>query len=484
LRWPETVRAVLKWPGSSDGMYSTPDGESTLSRREREVAALVAKGLTNREIAERLFISERTVDGHLEHIRQKLGVSSRASVAAWFVAQAQSPGVDAAPAAAAPRVRLPTDWLRTDRLHWRVLRVAVPALVAAVLAVSWLGYARWANFRASTGPSMTTVTGISKPGSFEGGDTGDFGPATAAELYHPLGVAAGVDGSVYIADSYNFAIRKVDPHGTITTVAGGGSDTLTDGAFSTLVSIPEPAAVAVSSHGDVYFAGDAFVARLDPSSILHVLLGPTASQPLADVTGLAVASDGTLYIADRATDTVRRLTTDGSLSTYAGTGQPGFSNDGGSAAGAQLNSPVGLALDAKGNLYIADQGNNRIRKVDAATGTISTVAGSSDLYAYGGDGGLAVRAHLSLPAAVAVDASDQLYIADTGNNRIRRISRDGRIDTIAGTGAAGYKGDGGPAIAAQLYGPCSLSIASPGILYVADTANNRVRQVRLPRGST
>lgn len=450
-------------------------GSSGLTRREREVAALVAEGLTNREIADRLFISERTADGHLEHIREKLAVRSRAQIAAWYSTQ-EADGQRGTPApVAAPR--------RGARRPLVAAGAAAAVALAAATVLVWFGFAHWSSSPGPAGPTMTTFTGVSRPGSFVGGGTGDFGPAAAAQLYHPLGLAVAPDRTVYIADSLNFAIRKVDPAGTITTVAGGGRGMLAEGALGPSVLLPEANAVAVGSNGDVYVAAGPFVVRLDAGLVVHVLLGPTSPHPLADVTGLAVAPGGALYVADRAGHAVLRLATNGSLTPYAGTGQPGFSGDGGAAAGAQLDFPTGLALDPNGDLYIADQGNNRIRRVDAATGVIRTVAGSSDLYAYGGDGGPAVRAELSLPAAVAVDAAHRIYIADTGNNRVRLVFRNGRIDTIAGTGAAGFGGDGGPATAGRLFGPSGLALAPSHALYVADSANNRVRRIALPAES-
>jgi DNA-binding CsgD family transcriptional regulator/sugar lactone lactonase YvrE len=463
--------------GNSGVVQGSPDGGPSLTRREQEVAALVAEGLTNRQIADRLFISERTADRHLEHIRQKLGVSSRASVAAWFVDHARQPLAAETVLPAGTRAGRGASRLGPRGRRARVMAATTMA-IAVVLVAGVASYLRWANSAPSAGAVVTTVAGLSPVGRFEGGDTGDFGPASAAQLYHPLGIATGPNGTLYIADSLNNVVRKVDPGGTITTVAGGGQSPLVDRAIGTSVQLPAVAAVAVGPHGWLYLAGGPFVMRLDADLLLHILLGPATPEPLTDVTGLASGPDGSLYIADQGGHMVRKLASDGSLLTYAGTGQPGFYGDGGAAAGAQLNFPAGLALDSAGNLYIADEGNNRIRRVDALTAVIITVAGSSGAYAYGGDGGPAVRAKLSLPRAVVIGGDGRIYIADTGNNRVRLVTPEGVISTVAGTGLEGFRGDGGRAAEAEFSGPAGLAVASSGDLYVADSANNRIRELR------
>lgn len=451
-------------------------GKPSLTRREREVAALVAEGLTNREIAQRLFISERTADGHLEHIREKLGVSSRAQIAAWFIELSKTRLAPALPPLAEPAAIAQAGAIARRPLQ------PVRALIAAILGLLLFGVAAvvYVNVRHRaqlTGPLITTFAGNSPVGDYSVHYSGDFGRAIDAQLSHPYGVAVGQDG-VYIADTFNRSIRRVDHGGQITTIAGGGLAAFAEGANATSVRLPLVAGVTVAADGRVFFCSGSLIFRRDPDLTIHLVHLPAAGPPLQDVYGLAFDQKGNLYIADRAGNTVRRLTPDGSLSVYAGTGQAGFTGDGGAATGASLNSPTAVAVDTKGNLVIADQGNNRIRRVDSTTGIITTVAGSSDLSGYSGDNGPATQARLSLPSGIAV-RNGWLYIADTGNDRVRQVSPSGVITTLAGTGWSGFSGDGGPASSAGFFGPWALAIDASGDLFIADGGNNRIREIRL-----
>lgn len=457
--------------GGGLGMALKELPKPALTRREREVAALVAEGLTNREIAERLFISERTADGHLEHIREKLGVSSRAQIAAWFVEQSQ-------PAFTAVPLESPAPVARPPSRPAPLIRAAIAATVTLLLSgIVVVTYRSTIRPPAPSGPLITTFAGATALGNNEGGYSGDFGKAAAAQLAHPLGLATG-PGAVYIADTFNGSIRKVEDSGTIVTVAGGGSKAFFEGANATSITLPRLAGVAVAPDGRIFFCGGPMLFRRDLDLTIHLVHFPTSSPPLQDAYGLAIDGTGTIYIADRTGNAVRRISPEGSVSTYAGTGQAGFSGDGGAATGASLNSPTAVAIDTQGNLYIADQGNNRIRRVDSTSGIITTVAGSSDVSGFRGDNGPATGAGLSLPSGVVV-RNHWIYIADTGNGRIRQVSPAGVITTLAGTGRSGYSGDGGPASAANFFGPWSLAIDASGDLFIADTGNNRIREIRL-----
>jgi hypothetical protein len=187
-----------------------------------------------------------------------------------------------------------------------------------------------------------------------------------------------------------------------------------------------------------------------------------------------VDSAGTLYIADTTNQRVRKVTEAGVITTVAGNGTGGYSGDNGLATAAKLNYPYGVAVDSAGTLYIADRGNDRVRKV--RDGVITTVAGTGTP-GYSGDNGLATAAKLNEPWGVVVDSTGTLYIADTNNHRVRKVTGNGRITTVAGTGTGGYGGDNGPATDAQLNQPYGVGVDSTGTLYIADRGNHRVRKV-------
>ena len=320
-----------------------------------------------------------------------------------------------------------------------------------------------------------------------GGFAGDGGPAVAARLNLPYDVAVDSSGNLYITDRNNHRIRKVDSTGTITTIAGTGKDGFSgDGGPATQAQLNFPTGVAVDGEGNLYIADapNDRIRKVDSTGTITTIAGGggfgedggPATQVLLNLPyGVAVDGTGNLYIADTNSDRIRKVDSTGTITTIAGTGERGFSGDGGPATQASLNSPFGVAVDGAGNLYIADQYNNRIRRVDS-TGTITTIAGTEER-GFGGDGGPATQAPLFLPTGVAVDGAGNLYIADASNHRIRRVDSTGTITTIAGTGERRFGGDGGPAIRAQLDAPSGVAVDGAGNLYIADVGNHRIRKV-------
>jgi len=276
---------------------------------------------------------------------------------------------------------------------------------------------------------ISTVAG-NGTGSF----SGDGGAATSAEIYRPGGVAVDGAGNLYIADTGNNRIRKVTAAGIISTVAGSGASGYSgDGAAATAAKLQGPASIAVDGSGN-------------------------------------------LYIADTQNNRVRMVTAStGYISTIAGNGTGAYSGDGGAATSAELFRPFSVAVDGSGNVYIADYDNNRIREV--SSGNISTVAGNGT-YGYSGDGGAATSAGLRYPVGVAVDGAGNVYIADINNDRIRKVTAaTGYISTVAGNGTAAYAGDGAAATSAEINLPNCVAVDGAGNLYIADDNNNRIRKV-------
>jgi sugar lactone lactonase YvrE len=286
-----------------------------------------------------------------------------------------------------------------------------------------------------SGNDISQQTGIitTVAGNCIAGYSGDGGPATASLLNYPRGIAKDSIGNLYIADASNHRIRKIDKSGNISTIAGTGT-----GGFS----------------------GDG---------------GLATSAQLNSPFGASVDSSGNIYIADMSNHRVRKINSSGIISTVAGTGTAGYSGDGWLATSAKLYNPDNVAFDSVGNIYIADAYNHCVRKINAS-GIISTVAGTG-IAGFSGDGGPATSAQFNGVDSVAVDNAGNLYIADTGNNRIRKVNTAGIVSTIAGTGVGRYNGDGIPATSANLYAPFRINFDSAGNLYIADTFNSRVRKV-------
>jgi uncharacterized protein (TIGR03437 family) len=327
--------------------------------------------------------------------------------------------------------------------------------------------------------------------------SGDYGQATLAGMA-PDHLARDASGNLYFTDRASGAggarVRKVSTSGIITTIAGGGPPYAPATNLAINSSLYNPGGIAVDRAGNVYFthdnAGGPLVYKVDASGLITVVVGngnggftgdggPATSAELASgLRGLTIDSAGNLYIADTGNNRVRKVNTSGIITTVAGNGTQGFSGDGGPATLAQLKSPNALVVDAAGNLYIADTGNFRIRKVDLS-GTITTVAGngSGQFGGFSGDGGPATSAQLSAPSGVAVDGAGRIFIGDTANMVIRLVDTSGIITTVAGNRSPGYAGDGGAATSAKLDNPASMVVGPDGTVYFVDSANVRVRKL-------
>ena len=318
---------------------------------------------------------------------------------------------------------------------------------------------------------------------------GDGGLATDALLSQPSAIALNSAGSLYIADTGTQRVRQVLPTGVIQTLAGTGvADSAADNVVASTATLKSPMGVALDAAGDIVIA-DTYNQRIRQVAAdgrIHNLVGTgvggvgaegmaPAQTPLNGPSGVCIDRGGTLFVVDTFNHRVLQAAPQTLVVTAAGNGAPGDAGDGGPARLAQLNRPSACARDSAGNLFIADTLNHRIRKV-APSGTVSTVAGTGAA-GFTGDEGPAIAASISAPRGVAVDDNGDIFIADTGNHRIRQVTPDGVIHTIAGQGPAGFSGDGGPAASARMNAPGGLLLDGAGDLYFADTGNNRVRRL-------
>ena len=353
-------------------------------------------------------------------------------------------------------------------------------------------------------------TGLSEESG--GGLGGDGGPAVEARLRYPFDVAVDETGSLYIVDTWNHRIRKVDSAGIVTTVAGSGTTGESGGGFSgdggpaVEAQLRFPGGAALDGSGSLYIVDtwNHRIRKVDSAGIVTTIAGsgttgeggggfggdggPAVEARLRYPYGVTVDETGNLYIADAWNHRIRKVDSAGIVTTIAGSGTEGYGGDGGPAVWAQLSHPQGVALDGSGNLYIADAWNHRIRKVDSA-GIVTTIAGGGTPGGgrgrFGRDSGLAVRARLKYPQGMALDAAGNLYFADIGNHRIRKVDASGIMRTIAGTGGAygGFGGDGGPALQAMLFSPRGMAADKAGNLYIADIGNHRIRRLTPPPGN-
>ena len=337
---------------------------------------------------------------------------------------------------------------------------------------------------------ITTVVGTNAGGFF-----GDGLKATNAALYNPLGIEFDSKGNLYIADAYNDRVRKVGTTDLISTFAGNGSPYFSgDGGPASASGISQVTSLALDSRGNLFLADldNSRIRRIGTNGIITTYAGKSISgysgdhaaatnASLSYPIGIAMDTAGDVFVADELNDCIRKIATNGIITTVAGTNVSGFSGDGGSATNALLGGPSGVAVDAAGNIYIADAGNQRIRKVNTK-GIITTIAGNGakGIYligTYSGDGGAATNAGFSNPSAVAVDAAGNVYIADSFNYRVRKVGTNGVVTTFAGNGTRAFAGDGAAATNASVGLVFGLSVDASNNVYIADTSNNRIRQV-------
>jgi Secretion system C-terminal sorting domain len=369
------------------------------------------------------------------------------------------------------------------------------------LYVSCNSYMRKIFYHCAIGLTLATVIGWNAnaqiittiAGNVDSASSlGDGGLATAAGIQGPSAVARDAAGNLYIAEQYGNRIRKVNAAtGIVTTIAGNGTAGYSgNGGPATNASINDPMGIAVDTLGNVYFSdfNNNCVRKISTSGIITVYAGTasvsgytgdggqaTAAKLISPV-GLAYDRAGNLYIADNGNtaNCVRKVAASGIITTIAGTGTPGFGGDGGPATAALLHFPEAVTTDKYGNIFIADCNNYRIRKINTS-GIITTVAGSSS--SFSGDGGAATLAKLHHPTGIAVDTNGILFISDNDSNKIRKVYKTGIIYTLAGNDTAGYAGDGGIATAAELQQPYGVIVDDANNAYIADNFNNVVRKV-------
>ena len=334
------------------------------------------------------------------------------------------------------------------------------------------------------GQIITTIAGNGVAGYY-----GDGIAATNAELYRPAGIV--IDGSknVYIADQANHRVRKISAAGIITTIAGTGiaSDN-GDGGPATAAQLNHPDGVAVDAAGNVYIAdaGSNRIRKINTSGIIYTIAGNGSSGYTGDggdatsaqlrfPTGVAVDLSGNVYIADCNNNCIRMVESSGIITTIAGTGMLGSTGDGGPATAAELIRPVSILLDNSNNIYFSE--NSKVRKINAIGKTVSTIAGTDSL-GFNGDGIAATNAKLFHPYGLAMDGVNNIYIADGFNNRIRKVDASGMITTIAGNESAGYGGDGGIATLATINNPFGIVVDSDRSIYFSDFYNDRIRRIQ------
>lgn len=324
--------------------------------------------------------------------------------------------------------------------------------------------------------------------------TGDGGPATAAEIWYPWGLATDISGNAYFTGSYYLTsdynnVRKINAAGIISSFAGNGTPGFSgDGGPATAAQLNYPMGVATDGSGNLYILdwNNYRIRKVNTAGIISTIAGtgingntgdggPATAAEIYAPYAITCDASGNIYFGQFYGYRIRKIYPSGTITTFAGSGSSGFSGDGGPATMAQIGMVYGLATDPSGNVYIADYTNNRVRVVNSS-GIITTIAGSSAV-GFSGDGGPATDAALNGPLCLAIDLDGNINISDYGNDRIRRVSSLGTITTFGGNGALGYSGDGGPATAAKLNHPCGIAVDPAANVLFSDWNNYRVRMI-------
>jgi sugar lactone lactonase YvrE len=367
-----------------------------------------------------------------------------------------------------------------DRSNRKVVRIT-PA--GALTIVSGLDLAEISSARLAADPAGNLY--VLEAGIRKRDAAGQVTTIADGGLSRPYAIALDSRGNLYVADTGNARIRRIAPDGAVTTIAGNGTCGFSgDGGPATAAQMCEPYGVAADDAGNLFIAdgGNSRIRRVTADGVINTIAGngqrgfsgdggPATAAQITPFSGLAVDRAGAVYFADN--HRLRRFTPGGVITTIAGAGAANFLGDGGPAANAALSRPEGVAVDASGAIYLADTGNRRVRQI--AAGIINTMAGNG-AFGVAGDGGPATAATLNLPYGLAFDRRGNLYFSESGSHRVRRMDTSGVVTTIAGRGP-GFSGDGGPASEALLNSPADLAFDAAGSLYVADMNNGRVRRI-------
>lgn len=331
-------------------------------------------------------------------------------------------------------------------------------------------------------------------GNHTQGYMGDGASALSAECFAPAGITVDSVGNIYFCDLGNSVVRKINTSGVISTVAGNGIQGFSgNGGPATAAKLYQPTSVAVDNHGNIFFTDDGnnMIRKVDASGIITTIAGtgtagslgnygPAVAAQLSGPSGIALDHKGQVYIADVYNNAVRIIDTTGMIYNIAGGSGPGSIGNGGSAILCALYYPKGVTLDSAGNIFIVDQGNQAIRRINTG-GVINGYAGNGTA-GYSGDGGYGYMAELNNPTEVATDRAGNLYVADYSNHRIRKVKPSGYISTVAGNGTSGYSGDGGSPLAAQMAGPYGVAVDRNNKLYITDEINNVIRVIDMTTG--